>query len=128
MRVIELPRPHVINNISTNHGGIVIDFSSSVRLQSVNIAWQSYVVLVRRLNTSVVGSNQSSCFVLYSYRPLAVHLMQCILRRAVGGLFQHLTALDVPVIVAGDVNIHLERTDESNSGRFPELLACSDEY
>ena len=34
-----------------------------------------------------------------------------------------LAVLDVPMIVAGDINIHLERQDESHSRRFTELLA-----
>ena len=31
--------------------------------------------------------------------------------------------MDAPLIVAGDVNIHLERPDEPNSRRFTDLLA-----
>jgi len=34
-----------------------------------------------------------------------------------------LTVLDVPVIVTGDINIHLEYHDDTHSRRFTELLA-----
>ena len=54
--------------------------------------------------------------------------LQCVLRRAdeLSDVLLRLTVLDVLTIVAGDINIHLERQDESQSRRFTELLASFD--
>jgi len=41
MRVIERARPRVINNMSSNHGGVVIAVSNNARLQLVNTGGRS---------------------------------------------------------------------------------------
>jgi len=84
--------------------------------------WLLEVVALFENISGQITSNQPSCVVLLIYRPGSQSICSAFFDEQLSDVLQHLTVLNVPVIVAGDVNIHLERTDDTNSQRFTELL------
>ena len=100
--------------MSTNHGGVVIAVSESARLQPVNAG-------SRRTTFEYVScqitSRQSSCVVLLVYRPGSDPTCSAFFDE-LSDVLLRLTVLDVSMIVAGDINIHLERQDESQLSLF----------
>jgi len=104
--------------MSCNHGGVIIAVSNNARLQLVNTGGRRATF---EHISGRITSHQTSCVVLLIYRPGSQSICSAFFDE-LSDVIQHLTVLDVPVIVAGDVNIHLERTDDTNSRRFTELL------
>ena len=121
MRVIEQARPRIVNDMSTNHGGVGVAVSESARLQPVNTG--SRRATFEHVSCQIT-SRQSSCVVLLVYRPESDPICSAFFDE-LSDVLLHLTVLDVSMIVAGDINIHLERQDESHSRRFTELLASA---
>jgi hypothetical protein len=119
MRVIERARPRTVNDILSNHGGVVVAVSGSAHLQLMNTGGRR--TTFEHVSCRIT-SRKSSCVVLLVYRPGLISICS-IFFDELSDVLLRLTVIDVPVIVAGNINIHLERHDESHSRRFTEFLA-----
>ena len=119
MRVIEEARPRVVHNMSTNHGGVVMAVTNAARLQSINTGGRrsTFEHICGRI-TAV----DASCVVLLIYRPGSAAVTDLFFVE-LADVLHRLVVLNVPLIVAGDANVHLEQSDDLNSRRFRELLA-----
>ena len=91
-----------------------------VRLQPVNVGKtrSTFEFICGRITSCDV----SCVVVLLLYRPGSAAICAAFFEE-LSSILDQLATMDAPLIVAGDVNIHLERPDEPNSRRFTDLLA-----
>ena len=120
MRILVHFRPRATSaDLKANHGGVVIAAANGVRLQPVNVGKtrSTFEFICGRITSCDV-----SCVVLLLYRPGSAAICAAFFEE-LSTILDQLATLNVPLIVAGDVNIHLERPDEPYSRRFIDLLA-----
>jgi len=119
MRVIERARHRLRADMRTNHGGVVIAASNSIRLQPINVGGPrtTFEHVCGR-----VSSRGQSCVILVAYRPGSAAVCNTFFDE-LSDILSHLATFDSPVIVAGDFNIHLQRADDPHSHRFVDTLA-----
>lgn len=119
MRVIERARPRTANSLSTNHGGVVIAASNGVHLQPVNVGGP-------RSTFEFACGRVTSCgvsrVILLIYRPGSAAICSTFFDEF-SDIMDYAATLEVPLIVTGDINIHLERPDDPDSRRFTDILS-----
>jgi len=119
-QVIERARRRVRDiTRSTNHGGVAVVAVRGIRLYSDWIS-VSQPTTFEQLYVRVT-SGSSSCIVLLLYRPGSTTITADFFSD-VSDVLDRLTTFIDPVIVAGDVNIRLDRADEPTARRFNELM------
>ena len=120
--VVERARPRTrpaAESLSVNHGGVAIVAAAGVRLTPVDIGNQAttFECVVAR-----VLSATSSCVTVVVYRPGSTAVTAAFFAELSDVLDRLMTFAD-PVVLAGDVNIRLERTTDPNAAEFIELLS-----
>ena len=103
----------------TNHGGVVIAASNDFRLRNVNTGGRrsSFEHVCCQIT-----SCDASCAALLIYRPGSATITGTFFDE-LSDILHNLATLNVPLIVAGDVNIPLQTVANPNSRRFVDLLA-----
>lgn len=121
-RVIERARPRssrTAASLAVNHGGVAIVATPGVRLTAVDIGCQPSTF---ECVASRVSSDSSSCIVLVVYRPGSSAVTAAFYTELAEVLDRLSTFVD-PIVLAGDINIRLERMHDPLSVEFCELLA-----
>jgi Endonuclease/Exonuclease/phosphatase family len=121
--VIDRPRPRLRNDLSSNHGGIVILSVPGVRLTVLLFASPpSFELLCVR-----VISGCSSDILVVVYQPGSESVQQqffgdlsAVLKRA--------ATYSAPVYVVGDFNIRLDRQEDPITQQFCSLLSGFEHY
>ena len=121
-RVVERARPRSSRSaasLAVNHGGVAIVAVPSVRLTAIDVGYQpsTFECVAGR-----VSSNSSSCVVLAVYRPGSSAVTAAFFTELAEVLDRLATFVD-PIVLAGDINIRLERMNDPLSVEFCELLA-----
>ena len=119
--VVERARPRTRRadeSLGVNHGGVAIIAAAGVRLSPVNIGRQptTFECVAAR-----VLSGSSSCVVIAVYRPGSAPITAAFFAELADILDSLATFVD-PIVLAGDVNIRLERTSDQHNVEFSELL------
>jgi hypothetical protein len=120
--VIDRPRPHstTVDDLSVNHGGIVVVAAADIALSPIIIADQpsSFELLCVR---AVVGSFAAIIVVLY--RPGSAAVQRSFFDDL--SVVLHIVAIyREPVYITGDFNIRLDRPDDPHADQLPLLVDC----
>ena len=120
--VIERARPRTRraeSSLAVNHGGVAVVAAPGVRLTAVNIGFQpsTFECVAAR-----VACGTSSCLVVNIYRPGSSPLTANFFAE-LSDVLDRLSTSPGPFILAGDVNIRLERPSDAGTVEFCELLA-----
>jgi hypothetical protein len=117
--VADRPRPRIRDDMSTNHGGIVVFSSAFAQLSILPLDSPStFETLCVR-----VTSGRRSEIVVVIYRPGS----QAISSRFfddVTALLDHVATFAAPVFVCGDFNVRFDRPDDQHAVRLRSLLTC----
>ena len=120
--VVDRARPRDCRqaSLSVNHGVVVIVTVTGVSLTAVDVGVQpsTFECVAAR-----VTSGTSSGVVVLLYRSGSAAVTAIFLAELSDVLNQFSTYVD-PLVLAGDVNIRLERTADPYTIQFVELLAC----
>jgi len=118
-QVIDRPRPRChADTTSTNHGGVAAVAVAGIRLASLDLGVTPItfeVVCVR------VVSGTSTFIAAVVYRPGSDAISLAFFVEFTDVLDRLATFTD-PVLLVGDINIRLERTDDSASVQFDEIM------
>ena len=106
--------------LTVNHGGVVIVAAAGVRLTSIDVGIQpsTFEFVAGR-----VASGTSSCIVVVVYR-LGSSPVTPLFFTELADLLDRLSTFVDPVVLAGDVNIRLERKSDPLTVEFCDLIAC----
>ena len=111
--VVERARPRrVPDSFGTNHGGVAIVAAAGVRMSAVDVGLQP---LTFEFVAAHVSSGSASCVVVDIYCPGSAAATTDFFAEFVD-LLDRLSTYTVPLVLAGDVNIRLERTSDSETG------------
>ena len=118
--VVERARPRTSQSaasLAVNHGGVAIVSAPGVRLTSVDVRFapSTFECVAGR-----VWSNSSSCIVLVVYRP-GSSAVTASFYAELGEVLDRLSTFVDAVVLAGDVNIRLERKSDPQSVEFCEV-------
>jgi len=121
-RVVERARPRsrrAVVSLGVNHGGVAVVAAVGVSLTVVDVGPQpsTFECLAAR-----VSAGAASCVVVIVYRPGSSAVTATLFAELADVLDRLLTFVD-PVVLAGDVNIRLERTSDPHSVEFCDLIA-----
>jgi len=106
--------------LAVNHGGVVVTGVSGVRLAAVDTGIQSVTfesVCVR------VKSASSSCIVLLIYRPGSVAVSAEFFQE-LSKTLDKLATMCPALIIAGDLNVRLDRPSDPASSQLTDLLSA----
>jgi len=120
--VIERARPRVSEmSLSINHGGVAIVAAAGVRMSAIDVGLQptTFECVAARVTSS---SSPQSVVVVVVYRPGSSTVTATFFSELTDLLDRLLTYVD-PVLLAGDVNIRLERVTDPDAVEFNSLLA-----
>ena len=117
--VVDRPRPRTADDLSVNHGGVVIFSAPDVVLKPQTVDQPSTFELV--CLRAVVG--QLTAIIAAIYRPGSVPVQQLFFDE-LGAVLEQLATYQAPVYITGDFNIHLERPDDPHSVQFRLLVDC----
>jgi len=118
--VVERARPRRVDaSLDVNHGGVAIVAAAGIRLTAVRVgpSPSTFECVAAR-----VTSRQSSCLVLVVYRPGSSAVTGKFFSE-LADVLEHLSTSTDPLVLAGDVNIRLERQSDSNTVAFSELMS-----
>jgi len=101
---------------SVNHGGVAVIATPGVRLTSVDIGAKpsTFECVAARIT-----SGPSSFVVLYHTGPVTASFFS-----ELADVLDRLSTFNNPLLLAGDVNIRLERTSDPHAVEFVDLLAA----
>ena len=119
-QVIDRPRPRERDDvITTNHGGVAAVAAPGVRLSRLDVGVDptSFELLCVR-----VVSSSLSCVVAVIYRPGSAAISTAFFAE-VTEVLDRLSTFIEPVYVVGDVNVHLERSDDPSARELIEDFA-----
>jgi exonuclease III len=117
--VVDRPRPHVHQDLSTNHGGILVFTEAHVRLTPIVCDCpSSFELLCIR-----VTSGRSSDFLFVVYRPGLQPLQQRFFDD-LSAVLEHAAAYSAAVHLVGDFNIRLDRLNDSFAVQFRSMLSA----
>ena len=120
-RVIDCPRPRTtINSLSTNHGGVAVVATSSVRLTPVNLGSKPTTFEIQCVR---VASGSAACVAAVIYRPGSVAVTDQFFVD-LSDVLERLATFVEPVLLVGDVNIRLDRPDDSHTIQFTDALSA----
>ena len=114
------PRPrHTETSLSVNHGGVAIVAAAGVRLKAIDVGPEpsTFEYVAARVT---VGT--SSCVVAVIYRPGSSAVTATFFTE-LADVLDRLSTLVDPLVLAGDVNIRLERACDPHSIEFSDLVA-----
>jgi len=122
-RVVERarPRPHRTEaTLSVNHGGVAIAAVAGVRLTKLDIGFQpsSFECVAAR-----VSSGASSCIVVVIYRHPGSSAVTITFFAELADVLDRLSTFVDPLVLAGDVNLRLERMSDPHTVEFCDLVA-----
>ena len=105
-------------SLGVNHGGVAVIATPGVRLTSVDIGAKpsTFECVAARIT-----SGPSSCVVAVLYRtgPVTASFFS-----ELDDVLDRLSTFNDPLLLAGDVNIRLERTSDPHAVEFADLLAA----
>ena len=119
--VVERAQPHVrraVKSLRLNHGGVTIVAAAGVCLTPVDIGNQP--TTFECVAACVLSGSSSSIVVVY--RPGSTAITATFFLELADLLDRLMTFTD-PIVLAGDINIRLERTTDPNVVEFSELLS-----
>ena len=114
------PRPrHTEATLSVNHGGVAVIAAAAVRLTMLDVGVQpsTFECVAAR-----VTSGSSSCNILVVYRPGSSAVTATFFTE-LADVLERLSTLADPLVLAGDVNLRLERTSDPHTVEFCDLVA-----
>lgn len=120
-QVVDRARPRLrTDTLKTNHGGIVVAATSGVRLSVVDLGVKpsTFELLCVR-----VVSGASSFIAATIYRPGSVAISASFFAE-ISDVLDRLATFVEPVLLTGDVNIRLERSTDSETSQFIDMLAA----
>jgi len=120
-QVVDRPRPRSrLDTLATNHGGIDVVAVQGMWLGKIDIGVipSTFELLVVR-----VVSHQYSCVAAVIYRPGSAAVTPLYFSELSDVLDRIATFVD-PVLLVGDVNIHLEVPTNANTAQFVDVLAA----
>ncbi len=116
--VIDRPRPRLrTDSVSTNHGGVAIIVTSTIRSSSVSLGIDpcTFEHVCARLS---FPSGSSLLVVIYRTGPVSSEFF-----RELNQLLDLVVAESAHVTVAGDFNIHLERENDPHAQHLKDAFA-----
>jgi len=122
-KVVERARPRPRHDdaslLGVNHGGVAIVAAPGLRLTAVDVGFvpTSFECVAARVVTG-----PSSCLVVVVYRP-GLSAVSATFFTELAQLLDHASTFVDPIVLAGDVNIRLERTSDPSTVEFLELVA-----
>jgi len=117
--VVERARPRRVDDtLSTNHGGVAVVAVPGLHLSSVDVGVQ---LTTFELVTARIASNSMTFLVVVVYRPGSSSVTSGFFSE-LADLLDRLSTYVEPLALVGDVNIRLERIDDSNTIEFRDLL------
>ncbi len=117
---VERTRPRNLDaSLSVNHGGVAIGAVAGVRLKEINVG---VTPLTFENVAARVTIGHSSCFVIVVYRPGSFAVTTNFFTE-LSDLLDCLSTLTDPLVIAGDINIRLERASDANTITFGDLIA-----
>ena len=117
--VVDRPRPRVGNDLSTNHGGVAVVTRDSVSTSPVAVTPASTFEHV----VAHVVCGQFNCIVVAIYRPGSATLQQRFFEE-LATLMEQVATYQVPVYIAGDFSIRLDRPDDAHAVQLRQLVDC----
>lgn len=116
--VVDRPRPRQRDDMATNHGGILVLSSASVRMSVLPFdSPSSFELLCVRAT-----SGNSSEILVVVYRPGSQAVQQHFFDD-LSAVLERAATYSAPVHVVGDFNIRLDRPDDPNAHQFRSLLS-----
>jgi len=119
--VVERARPRLAaaSPLAVNHGGVAAVAVPGVHLTIVNTGPQptTFESVCAR-----VTSASTSCIVLLIYRPGSVATSSLFFDE-LAAILDNLVTLPTPLVVAGDINVRLDRPDDPAARQLMSLLA-----
>ena len=116
--VADCPRPRTADDMSVNHGGVVVIAASDIVLSPITVADQPStfeLVCVRAV------SGQFSAVVVALYRPGSA-AVQCEFFDELSTVLDRVATYQDPVYIAGDFNIRLDRLDDPHAEQLRLLV------
>ena len=104
--VVDCPRPRTADDMSVNHGGVVVIAASDITLSSITVADQPgtfELVYVRAV------SGRFSAVVVVLYRS-GLTAVQCRFFDELSAVLDRVDTYPDPVYITGDFNIRLDRS------------------
>ena len=117
--VVDRPRPRVVDDMSTNHGGVAIVSTECVTLSPVAVASSSTF----EHTCTRISSGRFSCITVVLYRPVSAVVQQRFFED-LAALLEQVATYQVPVFITGDFNIRLDRPDDVHAVQLRQLLGC----
>jgi len=113
------PRLAAASPLAVNHGGVAAVAAPGVHLTIVNTGPQptTFESVCAR-----VTSASTSCIVLLIYRPGSVATSSLFFDE-LAAILDNLVTLPTPLVVAGDINVRLDRPDDPAARQLMSLLA-----
>jgi hypothetical protein len=116
--VSDRPRPRAsTQSLSVNHGGVVVLSSSGIPHASVdlNSDFNSFEAVCARVSA---GSSQLIMLLIYRTGPITTTFFT-----ELSEALNIIATFRAPILVAGDLNIHVERDSDSHSRTLIDLMA-----
>ena len=107
--IIDVPRPRLVDDMSTNHGGVAVIARLTVRLQPVSLVHQPFSTFEHvcvRLTTA-----SDSILLVVVYRPGSVAPSISFVDD-ISSMIERLVTLGGPVYLVGDFNVRFDRDDD----------------
>ncbi len=120
--VIDVPRPRLVEDMSTNHGGVAVIARSTVCLQSVALVDHPFATFE---HTCVrVTSSSDSILLVVVYRPGSAELSIAFVDD-ISSMLERLIVLGGPVYITGDFNVRFDHADNSIADQLRLLFESS---
>jgi hypothetical protein len=119
--VVERARPRQNDaSLKVNHGGVAIVVAPKFRVKAVEIGSSPSTF---ECTAARITSGQSSCLVAVFYRPGSSAVTGTFFTE-LADVIKHLLTFIDPLVLAGDVNIRLERESDPNTVAYGELMSA----
>ena len=120
--VVDRPRPRVDgDNLSVNHGGVVVIAATDVALSPIVINDPQPTTFEVLCVRAVIG--QFSAVVVTLYRPGSAAIQQTFFDE-LAVIFDQVATYQEPIYVVGDFNIRLDRPDNPHADQLRLLAEC----
>jgi len=119
--VVDRPRPRTVDDLSVNHGGVVIFSAANIVISPITVDQPSTFELV----CGRVVAGRFTAIVATLYRPGSASVQQQFFDE-LGAVLEQLATYQAPVYIAGDLNIRLDRPDDPYSTQLRSLIDCYD--